>query len=127
MNTTVNVSLFELLEEVSGGSFNAYQVYLGNQFGLYAWMAESGPLISLELAILTGLREAHLATWLQTQVADGFVTRSACAAGIKYRLDHRVREVLRDRVSVDRLLSTVLPAPVVPVAVEGRRELSLAA
>lgn len=127
MNTTANVSLFELLEEVSGGSFNAYQVYLGNQFGLYAWMAESGPLTSLELSVLTGLREAHLASWLQTQVADGFVTRSACKAGIKYRLDHRVRAALRDRVSVDRLLSTVLPPPVVPFAAESRRELSLAA
>lgn len=127
MNTTSNVSLFELLEEVSGGSFNAYQVYLGNQFGLYAWMAESGPLTSLELAVLTGLREAHLSSWLQTQVADGFVTRSACTAGIKYRLDHRIREALRDRVSVDRLLATMLPAPVVPFVAGVRRELRLAA
>lgn len=104
-----NFSMVHLFEMVSGGEFNAYNVYLGNQFGIYQAMEESGPVSTLELSLTTGLRESHLEPWLQSQVEDGFITRSASTHGIRYRLDRRIAAVIQDRVAVDRFMRELLP------------------
>ena len=105
-----NFPMVQLFEMVSGGEFNAYGVYLGNQFGIYQAMEECGAATTRELSLATGLREAHLEQWLLAQVEDGFITRSASTTGIHFRLDRRIAAVVTDRVAIDRLMSDLLPS-----------------
>lgn len=91
------------LMEASGGWFDLYQVRIGNSFGLYQALADGGPSTSSELSLMTGLRDTHLAPWLDRQVRAGFLDRVGCAAGMRFRLNDRVRDALLDSRALEAL------------------------
>jgi hypothetical protein len=54
-------------------ALNAAMVEVGDKFGLYEAMAQSGPVTSPELAQLTGLPWRQLCVWLEAQAAGDFL------------------------------------------------------
>lgn len=91
------------LMNASGGWFDLYQVRIGNSFGLYQALDEGGPSTASELSLMTGLRESHLAPWLDRQVRAGFLDRVGCAAGMRFRLNDQVRSALLDSRALEAM------------------------
>jgi hypothetical protein len=85
------------------GWLDLYQVRIGNSFGLYQALADGGPSTALELSVMTGLREAHLGPWLDRQARAGFLDRSGCKAGIRYRLASEVADALLDSRALEAM------------------------
>ncbi|MBI3320790.1 MAG: methyltransferase domain-containing protein [Candidatus Omnitrophica bacterium] len=56
-----------------GAALSSMLVYIGQKLGLYAAMAEAGPVNPEELARRTGLTERYLREWLLNQAAGGYV------------------------------------------------------
>lgn len=54
-------------------AMNKAMVEVGDKFGLYDAMAQSGPATPAELAQLTGLPWRQLCIWLEAQVAGDFL------------------------------------------------------
>jgi hypothetical protein len=54
-----------------GAAVNGALVVLGDRLGIYATLAETGPLTSRQLADVTGLNERQLREWLSAQSASG--------------------------------------------------------
>ncbi len=76
---------------------------IGNSFGLYQALADNGPSTASELSLTTGLRESHLMPWLDRQVRAGFLERSGCAAGMRFRLASCVRDALLDSRALEAM------------------------
>jgi len=60
-----------------GGAFSVPLVQIGESHGLYAVLAEKGPLSSADLAKETGLNERYLREWLSAQTASEYITYDA--------------------------------------------------
>ena len=57
-----------------GATLHAPLVVVGDELGLYAALAESGPLTPAELAERTDTVERYVREWLRSQAAGGYVT-----------------------------------------------------
>jgi len=57
-----------------GATLHAPLVVIGDRLGLYAALAEAGPLTSAELAAHTDTAERYVREWLRSQAAGGYVT-----------------------------------------------------
>ena len=57
-----------------GATFHAALVVIGDELGLYAALADAGPLTSSELAEATDTAERYVREWLRSQAAGGYVT-----------------------------------------------------
>jgi SAM-dependent methyltransferase len=66
--------LLGLMVKELGASQNAALVILGDELGLYAALADKGPLTSQQLADATGTHERYVREWLSAQTASGFVS-----------------------------------------------------
>jgi SAM-dependent methyltransferase len=58
----------------ANGALELLTVYLGERLGLYAALAERGPLSPAELAAASGTDERYTREWLEAQAACGIVT-----------------------------------------------------
>src|SRR5688500_836623 len=66
--------LLGLMVTELGAAQNAALVILGDELGLYAALADKGPLNSQQLAAATGTHERYVREWLSAQTASGFVS-----------------------------------------------------
>jgi SAM-dependent methyltransferase len=87
------VALRERLFRSSLGALELYTIYVGERLGLYAALADAGPLTSTELADRTGTHERYAREWLEQQAASAFLAVDDPAAdplARRYRLppDH---------------------------------------
>jgi len=57
-----------------GASLHAPLAVIGDRLGLYATLADAGPLTSAELAERTETAERYVREWLRSQAAGGYVT-----------------------------------------------------
>lgn len=57
-----------------GGAWHAALADIGDRLGLYAVLADAGPLTSTELAERTDTHERYVREWLGSQAAGGYVT-----------------------------------------------------
>jgi hypothetical protein len=60
-----------------GTALNSSLVNVGEEFGLYEVISESGPTTSVELANRAGMPERHVRVWLDAQAAEDFVDHDA--------------------------------------------------
>jgi SAM-dependent methyltransferase len=67
-------ALMGLMVNELGAAQNAALVILGDELGLYAALADKGPLDSQALADATGTRERYVREWLSAQAASGYVS-----------------------------------------------------
>lgn len=78
--STIDMSrVGEFAQQVGGmlaGGATAAMMVLGDRVGLYAALAEAGPVTSTELAERAGLAERYVREWLSQQAAVGFVLYS---------------------------------------------------
>lgn len=91
-------SLLGLMVNELGAAQNAALVILGDELGLYAALAENGPLSSDGLAVATGTHERYVREWLSAQAASGFVTYHAETG--QFSLSPEQAAVLADDESV---------------------------
>lgn len=54
-----------------GGSFTMALGYIGDRLGIFAAMADVGPLTSTELAEKTGLNERYVREWAIEKIGQG--------------------------------------------------------
>ncbi|WP_227379983.1 class I SAM-dependent methyltransferase [Haladaptatus halobius] len=80
-----------------GGAFQAALAEIGDWLGLYAALADSGPLRSAELAEHTDTHERYVREWLRSQAAGGYVTYDPETD--RYSLSPEQRLVLADEGS----------------------------
>jgi SAM-dependent methyltransferase len=71
--------------------------YIGDRLGIWAAMADSGPITSEQLASLTGYNERYLQDWLATQASIGYLTYDA--ANRRFTLPAEHAPVLADEDS----------------------------
>ncbi|WP_227353034.1 class I SAM-dependent methyltransferase [Haladaptatus salinisoli] len=57
-----------------GGTFQTALAEIGDRLGLYATLADAGPLEPAELAERTSTHERYVREWLRSQAAGGYVT-----------------------------------------------------
>ena len=57
-----------------GGTFQTALAEIGDKLGLYATLADAGPLSAVELAERTDTHERYVREWLRSQAAGGYVT-----------------------------------------------------
>ncbi|MFH5800483.1 methyltransferase domain-containing protein [Haladaptatus sp. CMAA 1911] len=57
-----------------GATFHTALADIGDKFGLYATLADEGPLNAADLADHTDTHERYIHEWLRTQAAGGYVT-----------------------------------------------------
>ena len=67
-------ALLGLMVTELGAAQNAALVILGDELGLYAALAEKGPVSSQQLADATGTNERNVREWLSAQTASGFIS-----------------------------------------------------
>jgi hypothetical protein len=60
-----------------GTALNSAMVDVGDKFGLYQAISETGPATPVELAARTGASERHISLWLAAQAAEDFVDHDA--------------------------------------------------
>ena len=80
MNSDALQQLLGQLVTDLGAAVNGALVVLGDRLGIYATLAEIGPVTSQELAAKTGLDERQLREWLSAQAASGYITYDAARA-----------------------------------------------
>jgi hypothetical protein len=88
------------------GMVDILTLYIGDRLGLYAALAEHGPLTSLELAELTETQERYVREWLEQQAVSGVLEvfdTQLPAALRRYDLSPAHAEVLLDRDSLNYL------------------------
>ena len=87
-------ALLGLMVNELGAAQNAALVIIGDELGLYATLADKGPLSSHELAAATGTRERYVREWLSAQAASGFVGYDAASG--RFSLSPEQAAVLAD-------------------------------
>jgi hypothetical protein len=80
-----------------GAGYLGVMVSLGARLGLYAELAESGPLTSHELALRTDCSERYVRDWLSSQAAAGYLEYEP--AGKTFSLSPEQALVLADETS----------------------------
>jgi SAM-dependent methyltransferase len=86
------------------GMVDILTIYLGDRLGLYAALAEHGPLTSVELAELTDTHERYVREWLEQQAVSGVldVYDQALPASLRrYDLSPAHAEILLDGDSLN--------------------------
>lgn len=73
-----------------GGMLTSSMVFIGDQLGLYAAIAEAGTVTSAGLAERTGTAERYVRDWLVNQAASGYIEYDAATG--KYSLSPEQRE-----------------------------------
>jgi SAM-dependent methyltransferase len=66
-------ALAERLIGATLGALELYAVYLGTELGLYRALDEDGPLVSHELAEITGIAPRYAREWLEQQAVAGLI------------------------------------------------------
>lgn len=66
-------ALVERLFGAALGALELYSIYLGGELGLYAALAEHGPLTAGELADRTGIAPRYAREWLEQQAVAGLL------------------------------------------------------
>jgi 2-polyprenyl-3-methyl-5-hydroxy-6-metoxy-1,4-benzoquinol methylase len=97
--------LEKMLQSVAG-AMEVFTIYLGDQLGYYAILAEDGALTSHELASRTGTHERYAREWLEQQTVTGILEVENVEAGAgerRYYLPPGHDEVLADRDSLNYL------------------------
>ena len=74
----LEILLHKMVVEL-GAAANASLVLVGDKLGLYAALAEHGPLNAEELAEKTGTRERYVREWLSAQAASNYIDYDAIA------------------------------------------------
>lgn len=96
-------ALVERLSEGLQGAFDLVTLYLGDRLGLYAALAERGPLTSQELADAAGIHERYAREWLEQQAMSRIVDvddETAGPADRRYSLPAGHDEALLDQTSL---------------------------
>ncbi|MGC4110113.1 MAG: class I SAM-dependent methyltransferase [Nocardioides sp.] len=88
----VHQAVGDLAAAISG-----LMVHLGDRLGLYAALAESGPLTPADLATRTGTHERYVREWLSNQAAGGYLAFDAEAGTFELSAEHAL--VLADENS----------------------------
>lgn len=78
-------------------AYGGVMLRIGHALGLYAAMADAGPLSAGELAARTECRERYIREWLNSQAAGGYVLYHPASA--TYELAPEQRTVLADQTS----------------------------
>ena len=73
---TLNQLIGQMVTDL-GAAVNGALVVLGDELGIYAALAEVGPVTSEQLAKKTKLHERQLREWLSAQAASGYVSYDA--------------------------------------------------
>ena len=82
---TINEQLAEILGQTQppeidfDGAFHQVMETVGEQYGIYEAMVQTGPVTSQELAGFTNLSATHVQMWLQAQASQGWIHYSAPA------------------------------------------------
>ena len=77
--TTINEQLNEILNQTPqastgfGADFHRSLELVGEQYGIYEAMTQTGPVTPQELAGCTGLPETHVRLWLEAQASGGWL------------------------------------------------------
>jgi 2-polyprenyl-3-methyl-5-hydroxy-6-metoxy-1,4-benzoquinol methylase len=95
--------------EAAVGTMDLLSIAIGSRLGLYAALAEHGPLTSAELATRTGIAERYAREWLEQQAVTDVlaVDGATTAATRRYRLPEHL---------VPALLEPTSPAYVASIA-----------
>jgi 2-polyprenyl-3-methyl-5-hydroxy-6-metoxy-1,4-benzoquinol methylase len=92
----------------ANGALELLTVYLGERLGLYAALAERGPLSSAELAAATGTDERYVREWLEAQAACGILTVADGRFGLPP--EHAVALLERESLAYVAPLAALQPA-----------------
>jgi hypothetical protein len=82
---TVNEQLAEILGQTRtektnfDTAFHQVMETVGQRYGIYEAMTQTGPVTPQELAGFTNLSEAHIQMWLEAQASQGWLRYSAPA------------------------------------------------
>jgi SAM-dependent methyltransferase len=97
-------ALVERLFGSAVAAFDLYGVYLGDRLGLYAALAERGPLTPSGLADAAGIHERYAREWLEQQAASAILDvddPGAAASDRRYSLPAGHDEALVDERSLN--------------------------
>ena len=113
-------ALIEHLLQATFGVWDIFTVYLGDQLGLYAALADCGPMTAGELAGRTGTNGRYVREWLEQQTVAGILDvadPSALEIERRFRLPAGHAEVLTDRDSLNYLapLAQIVVGAVHPI------------
>ena len=113
-------ALIEHLLQATFGVWDIFTVYLGDQLGLYAALADCGPMTAGELAERTGTSKRYVREWLEQQTVAGILEvadPSALEIERRFRLPAGHAEVLTDRDSLNYLapLAQIVVGAVHPI------------
>jgi len=106
VSMTEQETLINHLMEATCGVWDMFAVYLGDQLGLYAALAQVEAATSSELAAATGLAERYVREWLEQQTVSGIIVvedAGAEPAARRFRLPAGHADVLTDRESLNYL------------------------
>lgn len=97
-------ALIDRLLSAVAGTFDTYAVYLGDQLGFYAALAEDGPQTAAALARRTKTHQRYVREWLEQQAVAGIVAVEDAAAPAdarRFYLPPGHAEVLADPESLN--------------------------
>jgi 2-polyprenyl-3-methyl-5-hydroxy-6-metoxy-1,4-benzoquinol methylase len=94
-------ALVERLFTNAIGAFDLFSVYVGDRLGLYAALAEKGPLTTAELADAAGVHERYAREWLEQQAASEFLDVERDGDEPRFRLPPGHDEALLDVSSLN--------------------------
>lgn len=109
-------------------ALDIFAVYVGDQLGYYAALADSGPATSTELAQRTGTHERYAREWLEQQAVTGVLTVDDArleARNRRYTLEPGHAEVLLDPDSRSHLTPLIryyiATVPLLPAVLDAYR------
>ena len=94
------------LFESNLATYDLATIYIGEQLGLYAALAESGSSSAAQLAARTQMQERYVREWLEQQAITGILEvedAQADPSARRYTLPEEHKEVLLDRDSLNYL------------------------
>ena len=97
MNNEIVQQLLEQIRRDTGGAFVTGLAYIGDRLGLFAAVAQHGPVDSFALAAATDLNERYVREWLKALAAFGYIEYDD--ADQKYAMSEEQRAVLADEGS----------------------------
>ena len=97
MNNETVQQLLEQIRRDTGGAFVSGLAYIGDRLGLFAAVAQHGPVDSIELARITDLNERYVREWLKALAAFGYIEYNDVTE--KYAMSDEQHAVLADEGS----------------------------
>lgn len=97
MNNETVQQLLEQIRRDTGGAFVSGLGYIGDRLGLFAAVAQHGPVNSVALAAATHLNERYVREWLKALAAFGYIEYDEAVQ--KYAMTEEQHAVLVDETS----------------------------